>query len=73
MSLQTRVEKLEQQTGAGIPCPVCDAPPREDEKGNYDESVWMVGNSYPVDIDCVHCRRPRHFVFNAIVRRDEAE
>jgi hypothetical protein len=73
MSLESRVEKLEQQTGVGFTCPVCDAPPREDEKGNYDESVWRVGKTHEMNIACVHCGRPRRIILNLIERREEAK
>jgi hypothetical protein len=73
MNLQNRVEKLEQAMGTGAPCPVCDAPPRAEEKPAYDESVWHVSKTYDTDIACVHCGRPRRIVINVIERRDERE
>jgi hypothetical protein len=44
----------------------------EVEKGSYDETVWIVGKSYQVDIDCVHCGHPRRIILNSLKWRDEA-
>jgi hypothetical protein len=71
MSLQNRVERLERQSVAPGACSICDAPPREDEKGNYDESVWRVGKAHEMNIACVHCGRPRRIIYNLIERREE--
>ncbi len=72
MNLQNRVERLEQATGTGAPCPVCNVP-REKEKLNYDENVWCVGESLEMNVNCGRCGRPRRIVFNVIKRRDEKE
>ncbi len=70
MSLENRVEKLEQQTGVGIDCPVCDQPTIERES-NYDKSIWRVGETLETEVDCVHCGRPRRIIVEMLQRRDE--
>lgn len=71
MNIQSRVEKLEQQSGGTDHCPVCDSPVRDTEK-NYDENIWCVVRSVVSNFDCHRCGRPRQIVCQVLGRREEA-
>ncbi len=72
MSLQSRVEKLEQGTGMAGACPVCDAP-RAEETPDYDVNKWQVKRTIEMNPACVRCGRPRRILLHLIEPTEESE
>ncbi len=70
MNLESRVEKLESLNVAPGACSICDGPPVANEP-KYDQSVWMVGETYPTEFDCVECNRLRSVTVEVLERRPQ--